>query len=237
MQPYFFPYLGYFQLISAVDKILIYDRVNYIKNGWVNRNRILSRTSDPFYVTVPVRDSSSNRLIGDVDIDNSTAWNTFVLKSIYHAYRRSPHFEPIYNFLETVLATQYEKLCLLNIDSLRAVVSILGINTELSLANEGHIAIERQLENVPAAERKTQRILELCRHERASTYINPVGGQILYDRDVFRRNGVELLFLESIPTPYTQVTSGFVSQLSIIDVLFNCGIEGTRQLLKQYDLS
>ena len=237
MQPYFFPYLGYFQLISAVDGMLLYSHVNYIKRGWVNRNRVLARARGPVYVTVPVRDASSHRIIGDVEIDNSTPWKSTMLNSIYHEYRRSPHFHQVYTFLEALLTRPYEKLDLLNIDTVRAVVSLLGINTNVSVANENHIAMERVLENTPSAERKTQRILELCRHEKASTYLNPVGGKLLYDKDVFRRNGVELQFLESIPTPYLQSAPGFVPHLSIIDVLFNCGVEGTRQLLDNYQLS
>jgi len=237
MQPYFFPYLGYFQLISAVDEMLLYSRVNYIKRGWVNRNRVLARTRGPVYVTVPVRDASAHRLIEDVEIDNSTPWKDKMLNSIYHEYRRAPHFDSVYSFLEALLAAPYEKLHVLNVDTLRAVVSLLGINTDVSVVKESHIAIERALENAPAADRKTQRILELCRHENASQYLNPVGGKLIYDKNVFRRNGVELLFLESIPTPYLQSTPEFVPNLSIIDVLFNCGVEGTRQLLENYDLS
>lgn len=237
MQPYFFPYLGYFQLISAVDEMLLYSRVNYIKRGWVNRNRVLARTRGPVYVTVPVRDASSHRIIEDVEIDNSTPWKNTMLNSLYHEYRRSPHFDPIYTFLEELLTPTYEKLTILNTDAVRAVVSLLGINTEVSIANHDHIVIERNLEIAPAADRKTQRILQLCRHEKASAYLNPVGGKLLYDKNVFRRNGVELLFLESIPTPYIQRTSEFVPHLSIIDVLFNCGVERTRQLLENYELS
>jgi hypothetical protein len=237
MQPYFFPYIGYFQLIHAVDKILLYSRVNYIKRGWVNRNRVLAKTRGPSYVTVPVRDASSYRIIGDVEIDNSTPWKSTMLRSIYHEYRRSPHFHLVYTFLEALLTRPYEKLDLLNIDTVRAVVALLGITTDVSVANENHIAMERVLDNTPSADRKTQRLLELCRHERASTYLNPVGGKLLYDKSVFAQNGVELLFLESIPTPYPQSASEFVPHLSIIDVLFNCGVEGTRHMLDNYQLS
>jgi hypothetical protein len=242
MQPYFFPYIGYFQLIRSADLTLLYPHVNYIKAGWVNRNRILIRNGSPQYITVPVVNSSPNRLIRDVVINASVPWRTKMLKSILHDYRSAPYFEQTYDFLDNALSASLHNLSQLNISSTRAVAELLGIGAKVSEAGPEYLLFEEEFSReYPSSDslidRRTQRVLKLCEHENASTFVNPSGGRALYDKTIFKQQGIDLLFLDSVPRPYPQRSEGFHPNLSIIDVLFNCGVEGTRELLESYQLS
>ncbi len=238
MQPYFFPYIGYFQLIHAVDTFMLYDNVNYIKNGWMNRNRVLAKKHEPAFIIAPIRkeSKSSYRKIRDVKLA-PTAWRGPLLKHLNRAYRRSRYFDDIYPLLERILAFDTVSLSALNKKAIVDLCRFLDIDTQIVDDVSRFEPLEARLqqeEKTPA--RKTLRILELCRALGADTYINAIGGQKLYDRQAFRDNGIALFFVKTLDFSYPQPADTFHPNLSIIDVLMHCGKEKTKDLLTRYEL-
>ena len=230
MQPYFFPYLGYFQLLHAVDRFVVYNDVAFIKQGWVNRNRILIN-GQPSYVTVPLKQASSFRVIRDIEIDDSPQnrlWPARFLKSVDNAYRRAPQFDRVFPVIESVLDAGATKVGDLAFASVRAVASYLGLNTEWvdTSARYGNADLAGQ-----------ERVLAICRAERATEYINAAGGVELYSREEFARAGVTLRFLASSPHEYRQFGAPFVPWLSIIDVLMFNTPDEVGELMRRYELT
>lgn len=253
MQPYFFPYLGYFQLIHAVDRFVLYDELDFIKGGWVSRNRLLAVKGAPFFFIVPLVKKSSNKKIRDVRIEGG-AWRRKLLSSIRMNYRKSPYFEEIYPVVEEVIGLETDSLAELNKVGIERVVSFVGIETELLLHPEfegleerltrpaGELAAAFPSIRLNEAVAKVIRAIEICKALEADMFVNPVGGAEMYPKDEFRRNGIEVSFLQMKDVRYTQFCAGFDapgefrSGLSIIDVLMNCGQERTVELLDKFVL-
>lgn len=227
MQPYFFPYIGYFQLISAVDKFVVYDDVSYIRQGWINRNRILLGGKDHM-VSVPLVDASSYRMIKDTFIHKERygAFKEKFSKTLHQAYGKAPFFGDICELVQRVLDSESESISRLAVTSLRVVCGHLGLQTAIvdtSVAYQnGHLHAQ-------------ERVLDICRKEGASVYVNPPGGTELYQKDAFAGNGIELLFLKPKPISYRQFDNEFVPWLSIIDVLMFNSVESVRAMLHEYE--
>jgi hypothetical protein len=228
MQPYLFPYIGYFQLIQAVDRFVVYDDVAFIKQGWINRNRMLINGA-PCFFTVPVKDASSYRLICDTFIDDDrqhARWPEKLLKSFDTAYRRAPEFSNVFPMLESVLAGRPTRIAELAVASLRAVARFLEIRTAFvessSIYVNGHLKGE-------------ERVLAICADEQATEYVNLPGGRSLYAPERFEAHGVTLTFLEARAIEYRQFDRAFVPWLSIVDVLMFNPIEAVRGYLSAYD--
>lgn len=227
MQPYFFPYLGYWQLIHAVDRFVIYDDVNFIKNGWINRNRILVN-GQPVWVTVPLRHASQNKRICDLELDVSGFRRERLLKTVTQAYRRTPCFDDAYPVIEAVVENPESRLASFLESAIRSICEWIGIGSEL-------VSTSRSYENSQL--QGAARILDICAKEKASMYVNAPGGTELYDAVAFRAQGTELRFIDSRPRPYLQRgTAEFVPHLSIIDAMMELGAGGIRSRLDEYDL-
>lgn len=212
MQPYFLPYLGYFQLISAVDRFVFYDDVSFIKGGWINRNRILvqGKTS---WITVPVSNGSSNVTIRDVMIsDKWEYWTRKTLRTIAESYSKAPFFESAYGMFESWLSTNYRGIAELNLTICQDICSYLNIDTVI--VSSSTIYGNSELSSV-------NRVLDICRRENASSYVNASGGRELYIRDAFREEGIQLQFLSAELPQYDQGKGGFVPGLSILDLLMH----------------
>lgn len=224
MQPYFFPYIGYFQLINAVDKFIFYDDVNFIKNGWINRNRILIN-GKPGYLTVQLKGASSFKPINDIEFSDNT---DKLSKTIEIAYKRAPYFKETWPLLESVFKTETNKIGHLAISSIIKVCEFLDLRTDFEISSNSY-SDTRELE-------RCSRLIELCKRNMASTYINSIGGESLYQKDQFSREGINLVFLKSGEVTYIQKNRQFVPGLSIIDVLmYNSRSEITR-MLGEYNL-
>ena len=236
MQPYFFPYLGYFQLIHAVDKCILYDNVNYIKKGWVNRNRLLEMNKTPVYIYLPLKQSSSNKLIKEIEIDNTKPWKTTFLKIIEHNYKRSNFFEEVYPIIKDIIMFDEANLSRFNYNLLKTICTELKIEMRLYFKSEEYEQIEMEICNEDKFYRMHSRIIEICKYEKAETYVNPIGGQELYNKKYFGSYGIELLFLNTQEYHYEQNSREYFDHLSIIDVLMNCGKEKTIRMLGRYDL-
>ncbi len=248
MQPYFFPYIGYFQAINAVDKYILYDNLNYIKEGWVHRNRILIN-GKPSYTLAQVQHKSSHKKIAEIALVEDNRWKLKLLKTLFLSYKSASFFDEIYMLIETILKKEVETLSEFNSNSIQTIANYLEIKTEISSDCSPYFALEKKLEaeilskeNFPEIQsekmiHKVIRVLEICKHEKAKTFVNAIGGQELYYKDEFRNNGIELYFVQTLSHQYKQNSSNqFVPNLSIIDVLMNCGKQQTKQLLNEYTL-
>ena len=221
MQPYFLPYIGYFQLIAAVDKFVVYDDVNFIKGGWINRNRILlNGTSYTF--TLPLHRASPNKLICEIERDDNQRWRESILRTIHHAYNRAPNYPKVAVLLENVINCPAILLSEFLVNSLREIARYLSLEVEI-------VHTSRHYKN---AELKGQkRVLDICLQENADCYINPIGGIEIYSEDVFQSKNIKLEFIRSKPFQYQQFGNEFISCLSIIDVMMFNSIELIREKL------
>jgi WbqC-like protein family len=224
MQPYVFPYIGYFQLVHAVDRFVIYDDVNFIKQGWINRNRILI-AGQPRYFTVPLANASSYTSIREIQVCRHD-WRSKLLKSVEHAYKRSPFFSETFPLIESVLLEEESFISKLAFNSILKIAAHLDISTEFVTTsthyNNAHLKAQ-------------ERVLDICRMESASHYINPIGGIGLYSKQAFLERGIDLQFIKPKQLKYPQFKNDFVPWLSIIDILMFNGQERTCSFLDEYE--
>lgn len=227
MQPYLFPYIGYFQLINAVDVFVFYDDVDYIKNGWINRNRILMNGKS-HYITVPCSKASSNKLINSIQYDSTTKDYRKIVKTIKQAYRKAPYFDQVFPMIERVFSTSTDQISVLAQQSILAVTSYLGIPTTFKVSSSDYPST-RDLE-------KADRLTAICREEGASVYMNPIDGSELYDKGYFLDQEILLTFLRPEPVKYKQYSDKFIPWLSIIDILMFNSIDEIKSLLHNFRL-
>ena len=225
MQPYFFPYLGYWQLISAVDKYVVYDDVTYIKGGWINRNNILVN-KQLHLLTLPLENASSFKNINEISITSKISEKEKLLKTIEMAYMKAPFFNEIYPIINKLIMGN-NNIALLNYNAILEITKYLNIKTEILLSSE----IEK--DNSLKAEKKVIHINKIL---GSDTYINAIGGQELYDREIFKQNGLNLFFLKMREIKYEQFKNDFVTNLSIIDVLMFNNKEEVAEMLNEYQL-
>ncbi|MBE5924242.1 MAG: hypothetical protein E7271_07230 [Lachnospiraceae bacterium] len=225
MQPYFFPYIGYWQLIGCVDTFVLFDDVNYINRGWINRNRILSNKID--YIRLPLLGASQNKKINEVRVNLDDLFSKRNTKIIHETYRKAPYYKEIMPLIEKWMYIENDLLSEYLGEQIRMISRTLGIenNTILSSSIEG-------LEKL----RREDRIIAICRNLGADKYYNPVGGVGLYDKGIFKEKGVDLFFISPNLTPYKQFGTDFIPSLSIIDMLMFCGLDYTRNMLKDYSI-
>ena len=209
MQPYFFPYIGYFQLIGAVDKFIFYDDVNYIKSGWINRNRI-SLGEEIRYITVPLSGASSFKKINETCIISDDKWIKNILSSVDQCYRKAKFYKPVLNMIEAVIYEKNENIADLSSSSIVAVAEYLNI--PINFVKSSSVYRNEEKKGV-------ERILDICCIEGANEYWNLPGGRNLYSEHLFLKNKINLMFLNVSINPYPQIGADFVGGLSIIDVL------------------
>lgn len=226
MQPYFFPYIGYFQLIASVDVFIVYDNIKYTKKGWISRNRMLQNGRDVMFSLSLKSDSDylnvcERTLAADFNRDR-------LLNQFKGAYRRAPYFEQTFPLLEKIVRYEDTNLFGFLHHSIVKVCEHLEISTQIRISSE--IAIDHELKS-------QDKVLALCEAVGASTYVNAIGGIELYSRDVFRSKGIDLKFIKSRPFEYEQFGNSFIPWLSIIDVLmFNSSEQVAHTIRKGYEL-
>ena len=226
MQPYFFPYLGYFQLIWAADRFIFYDDVNYITGGWINRNRILINNTAK-YLTIPCSKASQNKLIQEINHSLDDKNREKLVRKIKHAYKNAPHFKEVYPLIRDVIYANSMTISEVAITSIRVTMDYLGIATPLKKSSASYH--NQHLHG-------TARILDICKKEDASTYTNAIGGREIYSRQDFSDEGIDLKFLKPIIPTYEQFSGPFLSGLSIIDVLMFNTIPQVHEMLSEYTL-
>lgn len=221
MQPYFLPYIGYWQLVNAVDTFVLLDDVNFIKKGYINRNYILLNGKSHLF-SIPIEKISQNKLIKDTKLKFNNKDKENFLKTIIMAYKKAPYFSYVYPILEDIIFNDDNDLTSYIKYSIDKVNSYLDIKTE--------ILISSQI-NKNNTLKSQDRIIEINKLLNASHYINAIGGQNLYDKSIFKQNDIELYFINTNDIIYKQLTNEFVPNLSIIDVLmFNSESEAQLML-------
>lgn len=227
MQPYFFPYIGYFQLINAVDHFVFYDDVNFIKNGWINRNRILIN-NEPKYITIPCQKASPFKLINEIEPSLSNKERGKLLKSLKQAYAKAPFQSQVFPLFEEVISTDYSSIAELSISSIKRVSQYLDVNCCWHISSE---------EFPNKGIQRTERIIDITRKLNGTQYINPIGGIKLYSKEDFTEYNLKLSFLYSDKIIYSQgAKETFEPWLSILDVIMFNSPSETRTMLEQYSL-
>ena len=227
MQPYIFPYIGYFQLINAVDKFVFYDDVNFIKRGWINRNQLLVNNEANLF-SIPLQKVSQNKLINETHLAYDSKWLNQFYATLTFNYKNAPFFEPTFKLVKSIFETNHTTIAELCIDSIIKTSNHLCLNTVFEISSECY-AQTKGME-------KADRLISICKQRNAVTYINPSGGKALYNKDYSKKQGVDLLFIENNIAPYQQFEPNFVGGLSIIDVMmFNSPLQ-IKELVKKYQL-
>lgn len=226
MQPYLFPYLGYFQLIHAVDKFVVYDDVSFIKQGWINRNNLLLNGRAHMF-SVPIAHMSSYRLISETQIAKNDLWKSKFLKTLRQAYERAPYFQNCFEMIQRVVQSAENSIAALAVNGIKEVCDYCRINTAISETS----AVYHN------AQLKSQsRVIDICIKEKATEYLNLPGGVTIYSKETFDEHHIQLRFIKMANIEYTQFGNGFIPSLSIIDVMMFNSKEQITELLNQFDL-
>jgi hypothetical protein len=226
MQPYFLPYIGYFQLIASVDQFIVYDNIKYTKKGWINRNRMLQNGSDVVF-SLPLKKDSDSLGVGQrelaADFNRDKLINQFK-----GAYSKAPHFEETMHLMEKIVRFEGNNLFAYLHHSIIQICNYVGITTDIRVSSS--IAIDHTLQG-------QEKVLALSRATDTKIYINPIGGMELYSKEVFQDKGIELKFIKSRPFEYKQFDESFVPWLSMVDVLMFNPSDRVRSWIKQnYEL-
>lgn len=227
MQPYIFPYIGYFQLMNTVDEFVVYDNIEFTKKGWINRNRILVNSKET-YLTLPLKKDSDylqikERYLADTWQDGRNK----ILNKIVDSYKKAPCFTDAFPIVENAILFEEYNLFNFIFNSLTLVKKYLDINTSFVISSE--IPINHKL-------RGEQKVLAICKARNADKYYNSMGGIELYKKDAFSAHGIELNFLKTNITPYKQFKNEFVPALSILDIIMFNSKAHVKELLNFYTL-
>ncbi len=225
MQPYLFPYIGYFQLISKVDVFVFYDDVNFIKRGWINRNKLLINGNE-YLFSIPLQHVSQNKLIKDVYIKESDKWVNQFFTTLQQNYAKAPFFEEVFDLTQSVFYKSNKSIADLAINSISSITSYLELETEFLKSSE-HFSDTHDL-------RSADRLIAITKKNGSNVYVNPIGGKKLYDKGYFLENGIKLKFIE---TQFQSVSNKNDYELSIIHLLMIKSREEVLELLNQYKLS
>lgn len=224
MQPYLFPYIGYFQLINAVDTFVIYDDVNFIKGGWINRNFILANCEKTRF-TLQLQGASPNVLINQVSVGGN---RLKLVKSIQQGYSKAPQFGSVFPMIESIIMNEEENLAKYLNDGLQQICRYLGLRPDW------HVSSDLDKDNTLRGQDK---VLNICKALDADHYVNVPGGKELYDHESFATQNIELSFIQTKAVEYPQLGKHFVPYLSIIDVMmFNDQVQCSK-LLQEYSLA
>jgi hypothetical protein len=224
MQPYFLPYIGYFQLINAVEKYVIYDDVQYIKGGWINRNRLLLN-GNGFMFNLILSGASRNKLINEIAVFGN---HCKLLKTIELAYKKTPFYFLVFPLIENILNHENKNLAEYIGNSLIKIAAYLNLKTEFIYSSE----IKAKNSSLKGQEK----IINICSILNATEYINAIGGQELYDKTEFERHNIKLSFLKTHPIEYKQFKNVFIPNLSILDVMMFNSVEEINEMLDKYEL-
>ncbi len=226
MQPYFLPYIGYFQLIKAVDTFVVYDNVQYQKKSWINRNRYLLDGKDAIFSIALKKDSTyfniNDRYLSD-GFDRNKLLNQFS-----YAYRKAPYFKETFGVFKEIV--NYEKINLADYIHYSIISICTHIGITAKIVRSSNINVDHSLKSA-------NKVIAICQAFDTKTYINAMGGIKLYSKELFAEKGIELKFIKTRPIAYKQFDNDFVPWLSIIDVLMFNSLETVRQFLNCYELA
>ncbi|MCI8536585.1 MAG: WbqC family protein [Hungatella sp.] len=226
MQPYFFPYIGYWQLMNAVDTYVVYDDVNYINRGWINRNRILV-AKKPQYINLNLSGASQNKLINEIELSKDLSYVQKIFRTLELNYKKAPYYHITMDLIDKILNNPQTNLAIFLFDQIQLISRYLEIDTKLILSSS--ISKNNSLHG-------ENKILEICHCLKANIYYNAIGGKTLYSKENFENRGIALKFLETDDIYYKQFGENFFDNLSIIDVMMFNSKEKINTMLKQYHI-
>ncbi len=226
MQPYFFPYIGYWQLINAVDKYIIYDDVNYINRGWINRNRIIV-DGQVKYFNLPLIGASQNKHINELKVSKNSGWILKKMKTIEYAYKKAPYFCEIFPLIKDILNCKNENLALYLENSFYLICNYLDIKTEFIISS----SLDKDCNK-----RGQEKIISICDLLEITEYYNAIGGKELYSFSDFKERGITLKFLQTNEIEYKQFGKEFYPNLSILDVMMFNSKDRIKEMLNDYVL-
>jgi hypothetical protein len=227
MQPYFFPYLGYFALIKQSDLFIIADTVQYIERGWIERNRILKPKDGWQYIKVPLARHSHKAMIKDVRIRTDVPWREKVFRQLEHYKKKAPYYSEVVSFLREAMLNNKDSITILNTHLLSETCKYIGISFNTEIFSELNV-------NIDHPEDADEWALNTCKSLKYSTYINPPGGESFYERSKYVKSGIKLKFLRLNLRPYHQGGEYFQEALSIIDVMMFNSPPEIRAMLDDY---
>lgn len=227
MQPYFMPYIGYWQRIKAVDLYVIYDDVNYIKNGWMNHNRIIVNKQEQLF-TIPLVGASPNKLINEVFLNPLDKKRMNMLKTLEMAYKKAPHYEEGMGAIKPILLSEETNFAKFLEYQIRTICDYLEIKTKIIVSSS--ISKNNSL-------KAQDKVIEICKILGADEYYNALSGKELYSKKDFEKEGINLVFIrDKSSIMYNQLSPEFIPSLSIIDVLMNCSKDEIKKMLNDYEL-
>lgn len=231
MQPYIFPYVGYFQLIGSVDKWVVFDDTQYLSKGWINRNRILHPDLKKKwqYFTIPVKKHSRESRIKDVEVNDGIDWRAEFIGKLTSYKKKAPYYTETVEFVENCISDDYATLSELIVSTLEKTCDYLAISFDYSVFSEMSV-------NTDNVKHAGQWALEIADSMGASEYINPQGGCDIFKQDEFIDRGVGLHFLRSNLHPYVQRRGEFVEGLSIVDVMMWNDKNTIHEMLRDYEI-
>lgn len=228
MQPYFLPYIGYFQLMSVSDVFVVYDNIEYSKKGWINRNRFLINGHEQI-ITLPIKKASDYLQINERELaDNKQKDLDRIIRLIASSYAKAPYFKEVIPLVIQILKCEHNNLFDFILNSIILIRNHLDISSKL--------VISSTIEKTGTKYKGEERVISICKSLSANVYINPPGGKLLYSKENFIKNGIELKFLNPNIFEYKQFNNNFIGSLSILDVLmFNSTQKIQQHLLTSYE--
>lgn len=226
MQPYLFPYIGYWQLINAVDKYVIYDDVNFIKGGWINRNNILIN-GEAKLITLQLDKATPNKLINEIEVLNNYHNKKKMLKAIENSYKKAPYYNECFPMIKDIILNEEKNLVKFIANSLKKISEYLEIKTEFIVSSE--IMKDNNLKG-------QDKVIQICKILSGDEYINAIGGQVLYSKEDFKKCNLNLSFLKPNISIYKQFENKFIPNLSIIDLLMFNSVKEMKEILNDFTL-
>lgn len=227
MQPYFLPYIGYWQLMNAADVFVVYDNIQFTRKGWIHRNRLLQNGQDEYFSLPLKKDSDYKDVVERYLIDDAEIEMLKLIRRIEGNYRKAPYFGETYPLINQLFINTERNLFRFIFDSMVIIKEKLNIRTKLIVSSE--IDIDHTLKS-------QDKVLAICHALNATTYLNPIGGVDLYQKEVFEQQGIELQFLKSKLEPYEQFGNIFLAGLSIMDIMMFNSEFRMINMLNEFDL-
>lgn len=229
MQPYFMPYIGYFSLIKHVDFYIVFDTVQFIRHGWIERNRILKQKDGWQYIAVSLKKHERETAIKDVKVNNNVNWKEKIKAQLTH-YKKAPYYNEVIKLLEQLFAKEYDYIATLDFEALKLVCEYLSIKTPMAVFSE----MDLEIDDVKSAD---EWALNICNKiPNANEYWNAIGGSEFFDRSKYTEAGIELKFQKVIIEAYRQKGNIFEPGLSIIDVMMFNSKDEINQMLDNFEL-
>ena len=230
MQPYIFPYIGYMNLVNASDKFVFYDDVNFIKKGWINRNRIMLM-GEPYSFSIPLKQQSQNVLIKDTEVSDLQKFSDKFLQQLSFSYKKSPYKDTVLDYVRETLKSRHLSISELAIGSVELFFEYLGIKKLFHYSSK-EFSETRTL-------KKAERLVKITESLKSDNYINAIGGNSLYCSEFFASKGIKLKFVKPLLMTYEHCNvrgSNFTPGLSIIDIMMNLSVQDIRSHLDSFEL-